>query len=94
MLFQLTLPYNEHPPSQLFKFGDHYFISLNIFINFFIPKFSISLWPLSTLTVMAMPKTTVYKNNCFVFWQDYIWFSRKILTIYPKSKTGPMQNAS
>ena len=64
------------------------FISLDIAIDFYSPKFRIILWPYEISTpLMAVPKAPVNKNHSLIFGKYDIWFSRQpdiVLTI-PKA---------
>ena len=82
-LFQLTFPYDDDTPSFGFQLPPSLLVALFVPGDFRRPEIDVCLGKRIMLTVfMAMPKTTVNKNNGMVFSQNNIRRPRKMLIIY------------
>jgi hypothetical protein len=46
------------------------------------------------MAIVPMPETTVHKNDCIVFWEYQIGFSREVLSMEPVSKPQLVTNPS
>jgi hypothetical protein len=66
--------------------GEHFmidFIALSIPSNFLSPEIAVSAWPMKPPAIVHVPKTTVNKYDCTIFFQHDIWAPRQYSNILP-----------
>lgn len=69
-------------------------ISFDISSKFLFPEFCIINWHGTAFTTfMTMPKTTVNKNNCFIFGKNNIRMTGQVFTMEAKAKTVFMKKS-
>ena len=83
----LTAPYHDQMPPKSLKLLLMLFISLDVALEFRLPKLCIRRWRSSDLASrMAMPKAASDFNDCFVLRQDDIGMSWQTLDVKSESK--------
>ena len=85
--FEFAFPNNNHVPSLTTELFCVLLISFHVTKYFRPPIVLIRRRPNESRAVMLMPKAAVDKNNCLVFWKDYVRAARQLLHIFSVSKS-------
>ena len=84
----LAFPYYHYAPANIFELLIISFVAFRIVSKFFLPKLTVAFrWNKPFAPLMGMPEAPVNKNDCFVFRQHNVRFSRKFRYIFPISET-------
>lgn len=82
VLFQFAFPYDDDIPALGLQLAPDFLVTLMIASDLCLPKLCIRFWQSKVLAIiMAVPKATVNKNDCPIFWEYYVWSARQPMII-------------
>ena len=83
-----AFPHNNYTPAKLLELFIVPVIPIRIVCKLFLPKITVAFrWNKPFAALMGVPKAPINKNDCFVFRQHNVRFSRKFRYVFPISET-------
>jgi hypothetical protein len=91
---QGTFPNNTAAPSGYLQGSFRTGINLTIARDLCLPEFFAGLRPLEKITVVAMPETSMGKQNRMAPRKHHVGLARERAVVKPEAKTCPVQTAA